>query len=117
MIDLGIEEFDSRSTGEVLRRFGREIVRVRFFLLYIYVAKILLFLSRRLYDLCRSHMAKTSVEADEEAFKDEDSDDFVRSLEVALCDQLHGGIDIACEAVFNMKVLLALEHRLYSLTS
>jgi hypothetical protein len=73
---------------------------------------------RKLYDLCRSHMATSNGKSDEDALtREQENNDFVRSLEAALCDQLHGGIDVACEAVFNMKVLLALEHRLDYLTT
>ena len=38
----------------------------------------------------------------------------LKDLEVALCDQLQGGIEKACEAVFGVKVLLALEMKLIS---
>ena len=35
-----------------------------------------------------------------------------QELESALCDQLQGGMEVACEAVFGVKVLLALEDKL-----
>ena len=44
-----------------------------------------------------------------------ENEQFVKSLEAALCDQLKGGVELACEAVFGMKVLLALENRMNGL--
>lgn len=42
-------------------------------------------------------------------------DDTMREIESALCDHLKGGIEGACEAVFSMKVLLAMENHLSKL--
>ena len=36
---------------------------------------------------------------------------FIGELEEALCRQLKGGLDVACDAVFGVKVLLALESK------
>jgi hypothetical protein len=42
---------------------------------------------------------------------DEDHAKFVQELEDILCDQANTGIEGACEAVFSVKVLLALESK------
>ena len=39
------------------------------------------------------------------------SESFLQELELALAAQMKDGVDIACDAVFGVKVLLALEER------
>ena len=36
----------------------------------------------------------------------------LHNLEKTICEHLNAGIDVACEIVFNVKLLLALESRL-----
>ena len=62
---------------------------------------------RKLYVLCKSQMTGSTSADPIDA-----NDRFIRQLESALCDQLQGGVEVACDAVFGMKVLLALENRL-----
>eukprot|EP00981_Chlorochromonas_danica_P004026 scaffold766_cov167-Ochromonas_danica.AAC.14 len=67
----------------------------------------------KVYDLCSKHMGG-SGEAYEEAqqqMNDEDTADFIQELEDVLCEQSHTGIEMACEAVFGVKLLLALESK------
>jgi serine/threonine protein kinase len=68
-------------------------------------------LFRKVYKLCSDHMNEEGDE-DDEGGGNKTNEAFVRELEEALCDQLKGGVEIACDAVFGVKVLLALESRL-----
>mgnify|MGYP003386794531 CR=1 FL=1 len=71
----------------------------------------------QVYDLCAEYML---VDFDAESNSNEEkkseaalaSSTLLSSLERTICDHLHAGIDVACEVVFNVKLLLALESRL-----
>ena len=64
----------------------------------------------RIYDLCSENMTEpedavigSSAAKNAKLLKD---------LEKALCEQLQGGVEVACDAVFGVKILLALEDKL-----
>jgi serine/threonine protein kinase len=61
----------------------------------------------QLYSLCREHMSDDSI-GDAESSNTK----LMHQIEGAVCDQLEGGIEAACEAVIGIKVILALEGRL-----
>jgi len=73
-------------------------------------------LFEKVYNLCEQHM-KLPVSADgkNEANEGNQAGSFIGELEGALCNHLQGGVETACEAVFGVKVLLALETRLTAL--
>ena len=90
-------------------------------------------LFHKVYKLCANHMMKSSsnsdvtnsndidgkeVEGNESSENEEStsesqqvSESFLQELELALAAQMKDGVDIACDAVFGVKVLLALEER------
>jgi hypothetical protein len=71
-------------------------------------------LFEKVYALCSEHMGG-EINEEGSAVGDGGStvsgSSFVAELEEALCQQLKGGVDVACEAVFGVKVLLALESK------
>jgi len=71
-------------------------------------------LFEKVYALCSEHMGG-EINEEGAAVGDGGStvsgSSFVAELEEALCQQLKGGVDVACEAVFGVKVLLALESK------
>ena len=87
----------------------------------------------KVYKLCANHMMKSSSNSDTsndnitdrdegegiESNEDKESqsqpqkvpETFIKELELALSAQMKDGVEIACDAVFGVKVLLALEER------
>lgn len=74
----------------------------------------------QVYDLCAQFMMAdiSSKEREGDEGGGSSSSDIkgttvlLHNLEKTICEHLHAGIDVACEIVFNVKLLLALESRL-----
>ena len=69
----------------------------------------------KVYKLCAESMAIGNKGSDDAFHKDvaaKRNAKLLKELEHALCDQLKGGLEVACDAVFSVKVLLALEDKL-----
>ena len=71
----------------------------------------------KIYQLCSDCMVGEGSGRDQSEEKKSDNKvsknaNMLKDLESALCDQLQGGLEVACDAVFGVKVLLALESKL-----
>lgn len=71
-------------------------------------------LFERVYRLCAKHMEaeEAAAEGTGGAAATLSGSTILADLEDALCQHLHGGVDRACEAVFNVKIILALESKI-----
>ena len=71
----------------------------------------------KVYRLCADSMVvqnSSSGDKRDEEITAKKNARLLKELEHALCDQLKGGLEVACDAVFSVKVLLALEDKLSS---
>jgi len=69
----------------------------------------------QVYDLCAQFMMADTAskeEGGEGGAGVKGSTTLLHNLEKTICEHLNAGIDVACEIVFNVKLLLALESRL-----
>jgi hypothetical protein len=66
----------------------------------------------QVYDLCAQFMMADMSAKDGEGEGVKGSTALLHNLEKTICEHLNAGIDVACEVVFNIKLLLALESRL-----
>ena len=66
----------------------------------------------QVYDLCAEYMLVDFNSNNNNRNDQLASSTLLTNLEKTICDHLHAGIDVACEVVFNVKLLLALESRL-----